>query len=474
MLYLTLLLSLFSFLLINSFIPNPYKKKTIGFFLFSLLLVSCAVTPTYFSKNAKQDGQTAPPDMVFIQGEGEMESFYISATEEPNINYVIYLKWLDEVFGESYPEVVRGAMPKKYDNEFAEGINDPYLQSYLTHPAFAYYPVTNLTWEQIQNYLAWKTDRLNEEILIKKGFLNSNSNQKDEDNFNTDAYLCGQYEGSVRKNIRDENSPIGERSVIFKDGILFTGFRLPTESEWEYANQSRFRSSKKEQYRGLKFPNHSFGKNHYHIKQDRLWTYNYEANNTVDDNNPPTYYKYKLRTYHFRSIKNYNVDAKEYESRTVPQLDKTLYSYDNIPADYGVINMEGGVKEWVIDKYEPRYSPENNWKTAYKKAGFSVGLEVGEQLDPDPNSYVYAEKDSLGRMKGFRFMGVNSEGLPYEVGYNYSDKKNYPRVIKGGTAQKSGNFRATMQQNQFAEDVGFRCVLPYTGLPSRGKKVKWK
>ena len=78
-------------------------------------------------------------------------------------------------------------MPKKYDNEFVEGINDPYLQSYLTHPAFAYYPVTNLTWEQIQNYLAWKTDRLNEEILIKKGFLNPNPNQQNEDNFNTDC-----------------------------------------------------------------------------------------------------------------------------------------------------------------------------------------------------------------------------------------------------------------------------------------------
>lgn len=76
--------------------------------------------PAYFSKNAEYDGQTAPPDMVFIQGKNEMESFYISSTEEPNINYVIYLQWLDAVFDEYHPEIIKDAMPKNYNNEFID------------------------------------------------------------------------------------------------------------------------------------------------------------------------------------------------------------------------------------------------------------------------------------------------------------------------------------------------------------------
>ncbi len=442
-----------------------YTKKTFLYFLFSLFLLSCGIFPAYFSKNAKQAGQTAPPDMVFIEGKGEMESFYISTTEEPNINYVIYLNWLDAVFGGSYPEVIKDAMPKKYDNDTWSSLNDPYLQSYLTHPAFAYYPVTNLTWEQIQNYLAWKTDRLNEGILIEKGFYNSNSSQMAEDNFNTEAYLCDQYVGDVRKNIRDKEALTGERAVIFKDGIFFTGFRLPTESEWEYANQPRFRSTKTKKYQGAIVPHHSFGENYYHLKQARAWSERRKRHSL--------YYDESQRSYHFKTILNYSVDAKDYKNKTLPKLDETLFNYENIPADYGMINMENGVKEWVIDKYEPRYTPEKNWKKAYEKAGFSIGLEVGERLDPDPNGYIHPEKDRLGRMQGFRFVDVNSDGLPYEMWYDFSDEKKYKRVIKGGTTQKSGNFRAAMEQNKWVEDVGFRCVLPYTGLPVREGKVRW-
>jgi sulfatase modifying factor 1 len=55
--------------------------------------------------------------------------------------------------------------------------------------------------------------------LIEKGILNPNTEQKDEDNFNTEAYLVGQYQGDVRKNLKDIRTG-GERAVRFEDGIL--------------------------------------------------------------------------------------------------------------------------------------------------------------------------------------------------------------------------------------------------------------
>ena len=76
--------------------------------------------------------------------------------------------------------------------------------------------------------------RLNEMLLIQRGILNPNPDQKDESNFATDAYLAGQYEANVRRNLKDYRTG-EERNVRFEDGILLPDYRLPTEAEWEYA-----------------------------------------------------------------------------------------------------------------------------------------------------------------------------------------------------------------------------------------------
>ncbi len=495
--------------------------------IFGLFVASCSIYKGYFkvakSINFEIDGQTAPPDMIFIKGNDEMESFYMSATEEPNINYLIYLKWLNAVYSESYPEVLLEAMPKQLNKGKFLTYNDPYLHSYLTHPAFAYYPVTGLTWEQIQNYLAWKTDRLNETILIKNGILEFNTNQQDEDNFNTEAYLLKQYEGYVSKPIYDAAFdtifPHGERSAIFSDGILFTGFRLPTETEWEYANASQYRSPNAMTYAGKKHPHHPYGNNYYTLAWSKAFDYRKSYDYYARDNNNMIFDAYPV------NAKDY--EGSNYELPDAIKLDKTKQRMGNIPADYGLINMEGGAKEWLIDSYEENYQPEPDWKVVYRKSGYDVDLEVGLRMSKEdvlmyPNYHPYSyhvEKDSLGRMRSFRYMDADENGQPLEVGktlnkyyyewkskfYAYQAKYNYTfhygkptekkqqeaydeiirlgrkakqydvhRVVKGGTWQESNSNRAAMPQDSAAIDVGFRCILPYTGLPVRkGYKVKW-
>jgi len=191
-------------------------------------------------------GQTAPSDMVFISGNDFVSSFYIGVSEEPNINYVIYLKWLIAVFGNDYPEKVFEALPHKPNGDKTCSLNDPFIQSYLTNPAFAYAPILNLDWNQINQYMHWKTDVLNEEILIKTGLLYMNPNQQNEP-FTTEAYLLGQYETGVKEYLESSNpfeaggkKQMGKRTPSSNDGICFLGFRLPTEKEWEYASQSKF------------------------------------------------------------------------------------------------------------------------------------------------------------------------------------------------------------------------------------------
>ena len=98
-------------------------------------------------------------------------SFYIDETEVRNVDYVEYLYWLKRVYGQSYAEVHTKALPDTLVWRDKLGYNEPYVTQYLRHPAYQNYPVVGVTWEQANNYCAWRTDRVNERILIDEGIL---------------------------------------------------------------------------------------------------------------------------------------------------------------------------------------------------------------------------------------------------------------------------------------------------------------
>ena len=132
-------------------------------------------------------------------------AFYMDETEVTNVDYREYLHWTTRVFSASYPEVYKRALPDTLVWRSKLGFNEPYVELYLRHPAYNYYPVVGVNWLQATDYCAWRTDRVNEMILIREGILQTNPNQVDEDNFNTDSYLAGQYEGLVRSDLIDLN-----------------------------------------------------------------------------------------------------------------------------------------------------------------------------------------------------------------------------------------------------------------------------
>jgi formylglycine-generating enzyme len=113
------------------------------------------------------------------------------------------LYWLSRVYGETYPEVIRKALPDTLVWRERLAYNEPYVYNYLRHPAYRDYPVVGVNWVQANEYAAWRTDRVNEMILIREGILQWDPDQVNERNFNTEAYLAGQYEGLVRRNLRD-------------------------------------------------------------------------------------------------------------------------------------------------------------------------------------------------------------------------------------------------------------------------------
>ncbi len=348
--------------------------------------------------NAKLPGQTAPNDMIFVPGNGDIAPFYISVSEEPNINYITYLLWIKAVWGESYPEVVEAAIPKSAKFDQSDQYIDAFVDAYLTNPAYAYYPVTNLTWKQIENYLVWKTDRLNEYILIENKILNFNPEQKDEDNFNTEAYLAGQYQGDVRRNIPTKY--MGERPVKFNDGVLFTGFRLPTEKEWDYVANNPSLQKKKGKSKKRAF--HPYGEDYYPL----LWLNHLSGGSNYDDYDSALPVGMNTYPHELKKLKSPNKEILAAQ-RKMPSNLSAIEDYD--AKSYGVIHMEDGVQEWLLNEYQEQVSSKN-WLMVFKEGGFLINDQAVRDAEGR-----YIEKDSLGRMRNFRFIDVDPSGRPYEV-----------------------------------------------------------
>ncbi|MEL7020054.1 MAG: SUMF1/EgtB/PvdO family nonheme iron enzyme, partial [Bacteroidota bacterium] len=390
-----------------------------------------------------------------------VSSFYMDETEVANIDYREYLYWLNRVFGESYPEVYQNALPDTLVWREELSYNEPFVETYFRHPSYDSYPVVGVNWDQANEFCKWRTDRVNEMLLIEQGILNPNTEQKDEDNFNTEAYLVGQYQGDVRKNMRDLGTG-GERAVRFDDGILLPSYRLPTEAEWEYA--------------ALALQGNQTTEQDERISDRRVYPWD---GNTVRQ-------KKRDKT-QGAILANFKRGKGDYMGMAGRLNDNShipgpVRAY--IPNDFGLYNMAGNVSEWTMDLYRPLTSQtlrdvENHDLNPYRGGKFETKI-----LDEDGRP---VEKDSLGRLR-YRYVEDDevADRENYKRGqvYNYLDGdkesssfydygehtliSDKARVIKGGSwADRaywlSPGTRRFKDQDKSDRTIGFRCAMTRTG-----------
>jgi len=435
-----------------------------------------------------------------------VNSFYMDETEVSNLDWMEYLYWLKdpanianedaraELYYEALPDTLVWRRPLSY--------NEPWVTNYLRHPAYQDYPVVGITWVQAQEYCKWRTDRVNEDILRKKGYLKSykelkagtsttttagqtNTTARQTTPFNTTVYLNGQDTSGKGKNLKNLAVQKGSipSHVRVEDGVLQEPYRLPTEAEWEYAALALAGNTSYE-----------------NIEDGRIYPWNGMGVRSA---------KKKTQGLIMANFKRGSGDNMGTGGWLNDKAAITAPVKSYVPNDFGLYNMAGNVNEWTGDTYRKLsyeefddFNPyrgnqyvdvkrdtsgkvvtdksgraattdavsskklsykefkEQQKKLAASTAGSSTPTPAGQSttaagFDPDKRSVNQA--------------GVNDGAQAlYDQGISLVNNKS--KVFKGGSwndraAWLNPATRRFMQEDESSAEIGFRCVMTLVGDP---------
>lgn len=368
-------------------------------------------------------GQRTPPGMVLIEGgtftmghvqddvmfdwnttptRVQIRSFYMDEAEVTNKEYSFYLEFISRVFPQSdtmdiNKRIYQAALPDTLVWRDKLGSTGSLSETYLRHPAFADYPVVGVSWLQAVDYCKWRTDRVNERILMDKGilkplFAEDSISVEGENHFVTETYLKNPYllfngDSSiygrgipVKKNLVKKSSGLfgkrttrksrkGEdltnnvidtilqdttsivvgnqklpkeprkekftgRQVTLSDGLLVPNYRLPTEAEWEYAAKADVEN-----------------REYNNITSRKKYTWNGKYTRDV------------TKRYKGDMMANFKQGKGDYSglagwSSDGADITAQIKTYK--PNAFGLYNMAGNVSEWVADIYRPIIDSEAN------------------------------------------------------------------------------------------------------------------
>ena len=468
----------------------------------------------------------------------QVRSFYMDETEVTNLMYIEYLDWLKRVFIDQ-PEIYFSALPDTLVWRNQLGYYDDMVNNYLRHPAFRTHPVVGVSWQQANNFAKWRTNRVNELILEEKGWIAKGARTSDaikgRVNFDTETYLkrpdLVYGENYTADNVRaTENdtedqtqSFVGRRAQItvrgegteeddvkvtnasVEYGIVLPEYRLPTESEWEYAALG---------LAGIREYNSYQGKKKYPWSGDT-------SRVTQSRNAGDQLANFKQGRGDYSGVAGWSNDDAE--------ITADVYQYP--PNDFGLYGMAGNVSEWVADVYRPltnnevsdmnyfrgnlfqtyitedgkasvnndviNYDDNPNGRSVYSQLPGSIQKQniVPNDFDSEftneqllntnglaADNLAYADGDKLFQREKGNPDGEEMYTNAFDETRIAEEKRltlvsNTTRVIKGASWKDRAYWldpaqRRYMPEFLAADYIGFRCAMSYLGSTSEDRKPR--
>ncbi|KQS48856.1 MULTISPECIES: gliding motility lipoprotein GldJ [Flavobacterium] len=395
-----------------------------------------------FQYNSKFKKQETAPGLVLVEGgtftmgkvqddvmhdwnntpnQQHVQSFYMDETEVTNLMYMEYLDWLKRVFDpedENYKNIYEGALPDTLVWRNRLGYNETMTNNYLRHPAYANYPVVGVNWIQAVEFSKWRTDRVNEGVLEREGYLKRDAkvlDAKGDNTFSTETYLnaptktYGGNEEIVLKGQRGRLAAKEDAKNVYAQrtsGIILPEYRLPTEAEWEYAAAADVGNREYNLYRGQKkYP----------------WKGNYTRSG-----------KRQVRGDQLANFKQGKGDYGGIAGWSDDGADITNVVKYYPPNDFGLYDMAGNVAEWVADVYRPIVDDEAN-DFNYYRGNIYMKNKIGEDGKAEIVTGDNIAYDTLanGKIIARNFPGqiaqvpVDEKETYLRQNFDKSDNRNY-------------------------------------------------